>query len=152
VLSYLRIAMTALSLTACVVLIVMWIRSYRIYDDLSGNIRNGGVLGFGSMRGRVSIEYFPDLNLARGWRWWHDEPDKDQIRAHNKVDHVTGFNLYTHPEGGLVLVPHWFPVSLTAILGVLTWSKGSRRFSLRTLLIATTLVAFGIGAIVYVAR
>jgi hypothetical protein len=50
---------------------------------------------------------------------------------------------------GLVL-PHWFPVLLTALLATVPWLRW--RFSLRTLLIAITLVAVGLGVIVAFGR
>jgi hypothetical protein len=49
-----------------------------------------------------------------------------------------------------VQLPHWFLVVLTAAFTVIRWMKW--RFSLRTLLIATTLVAVALGAIVLAAR
>jgi hypothetical protein len=46
-----------------------------------------------------------------------------------------------------LIVPHWIPVSVTALFSVAPWIPCPKRFSLRTLLIATTLVAVGLGAI-----
>jgi hypothetical protein len=51
-----------------------------------------------------------------------------------------------------VYMPYW---SITLILfgvGAAPWIRWSKRFSLRTLLIATTLVAVVLGLVVYVAR
>jgi hypothetical protein len=47
----------------------------------------------------------------------------------------------------MAIVPYWFLLSITAMPGVLLlpWS---RRFSLRTLLIVTTLVAIVLGLVV----
>jgi hypothetical protein len=48
--------------------------------------------------------------------------------------------------------PLWFPIFVTASLGAMPWVVPSARFkqfSLRTLLIATTLVAVGLGLIVW---
>jgi hypothetical protein len=50
---------------------------------------------------------------------------------------------------GLVL-PHWFLVVMSTALGVAPWFRW--RFGLRTLLIAMTLFAMGLGAIVYSMR
>jgi hypothetical protein len=46
-------------------------------------------------------------------------------------------------------MPFWFPVLLTAFGATVTLIPWSRRFSLRTLLIATTLIAFVLGAVIY---
>jgi hypothetical protein len=51
------------------------------------------------------------------------------------------------------VIPHWFPVLLTAMLFTVPWIRQlSWRFSLRTLLIATTLVAVVLGLICYAVR
>jgi hypothetical protein len=47
-----------------------------------------------------------------------------------------------------VLVPHWFLALLTATISATPWIRWSRRFSLRTLLIATTFLAVVLGLIV----
>jgi len=45
--------------------------------------------------------------------------------------------------------PHWFSAAVFGILGTLPWLPWSPQFSLRTLLIATTLVAVVLGLIVW---
>ena len=49
-----------------------------------------------------------------------------------------------------VTAPDWFLVVISASLATAPWIR--RRFSLRTLLIATTLVAIGLGFIVWATR
>jgi hypothetical protein len=49
-------------------------------------------------------------------------------------------------------LPQWFPVLIFAALTDAPWIHWSKRFNLRTLLIATTLVAVVLGLVVYVAR
>ena len=49
-----------------------------------------------------------------------------------------------------IVVPFWFPILMSAVIGGLSWLPF--RFTLRTLLIATTLVAVGLGLIVWAAR
>jgi hypothetical protein len=50
--------------------------------------------------------------------------------------------------GRRILFPHWFLVLVVAPLTAIAWARWKRRFSLRTLLIAATLVAVGMGVIV----
>ena len=52
------------------------------------------------------------------------------------------------PNGFSVLLPHWVYAILPAMLAVIPW-VWPKRFSLRTLLIATTLVAVVLGLIVW---
>jgi hypothetical protein len=47
-----------------------------------------------------------------------------------------------------LILPYWFLAITTGILGVMFFQKQSLRFSLRTLLIATTLLAIVLGTII----
>jgi hypothetical protein len=60
-----------------------------------------------------------------------------------------GFNFQSHPGGWFCTVPHWFAVLLSMIFAVVPWLHWSKNFSLRTLLIVTTLIAAVLGLIVY---
>ncbi len=51
-----------------------------------------------------------------------------------------------------IVVPHWFLVLLSAAFAAAPWIRWSNRFSLRALLIGTTIVAVLLGAIVYAIR
>jgi hypothetical protein len=55
-------------------------------------------------------------------------------------------------NGAGPLVPIWFLVVLTSALATLPWIQWTSRFTLRTLLIATTLVAVVLGLVVYASR
>jgi hypothetical protein len=48
--------------------------------------------------------------------------------------------------------PQWFPVALAAMLGTLPWIRRPKRFSLRTLLIATTIIGLLLGLIIATTR
>jgi hypothetical protein len=65
---------------------------------------------------------------------------------------LIGFGYDPMPVVPLIRVPYWFPVVLSLVVAVAPWLRWSRRFSLRTLLIATTLVAVVLGLIVAVLR
>jgi hypothetical protein len=61
-----------------------------------------------------------------------------------------GFRYVEATFGTLFFVPYWCPVCLSVLLATSPWFSMPRRFSLRTLLIATTLVAVVLGLIVAV--
>src|SRR5262249_46214756 len=68
---------------------------------------------------------------------------------------VWGFGAASYSGRSVVTVPFWFVTLLSALLDGLPWLSSlprSSRFSLRTLLIATTLVAVVLGLIVWAAR
>ena len=51
-----------------------------------------------------------------------------------------------------ITIPHWFLIALSAAFAALPWLPWSNRFSLRTLLIATTVIALVLGMLIVVAR
>jgi hypothetical protein len=56
------------------------------------------------------------------------------------------------PGGAIVHLPYWLLVGISAVVGVAPWIKWSFRFSRRTLLFVTTLVAVGLGLIILAAN
>jgi hypothetical protein len=126
-LKYLRIAITALSLTACVLFVALWVRSYRSGDRIYPKGSDFNV-GFVSNHGRIVIHRFANPSFLP-----FDYPpgpgEWEFIVSHRLLVTVTGI---IAAVGAVVAVP-WLP-----------WPH---RFSLRTLLIATTLVAVALGIV-----
>ena len=54
--------------------------------------------------------------------------------------------------GVVAIIPIWFPVMLASVIAVVPWIKSSPSFSLRTMLIAMTLVAVVLGVGVWAAK
>jgi hypothetical protein len=138
-LHYLRIAVTALSLTACVLLGALWARSYWWTDSL--NLGSGW--GLFSENGELSLQEII-IEKENKSRLVFLGIERPQLVYHpENYSFESGF---TAPPYSLdVFVPHWFFVLLFAALAATPWLPWSKRFSLRTLLIATTLVAVGLG-------
>jgi hypothetical protein len=59
---------------------------------------------------------------------------------------MLGFLWDSSPGSFYGIIPIWFLITLSAALAVAPWMRW--RFNLRTLLIATTLIAFVLGAVV----
>ena len=59
----------------------------------------------------------------------------------------TSFEWNSDATSSILYIPFWFLVMLSAAVGTIPWL--TYRFSLRTLLIATTLVAVVLGLIVW---
>jgi hypothetical protein len=77
----------------------------------------------------------------------HSEP-ADQYHTTG----LAGFAIYrAYGLNPTVCVPHWFLALAFVGLGGLSWLRWQKRFSLRTLLIATTLVAIALEVIMYAA-
>jgi hypothetical protein len=65
---------------------------------------------------------------------------------------IWGRFFYINEQGPCVTVPDWFLIGVALALSAAPWIRWSNRFSLRTLLIATTLVAVALGLIVWLGR
>jgi hypothetical protein len=167
----LRIAFSAACGIICLLLIVLWVRSYWWTDQLThqnsstkfvavttGNGRLllgksddpmlGRFIGSGwsgrschwSKAGSMpffpaSIPILPPRREIFGWPQFSDQPFQPRLKGARYSE---------------VIVPYWLLLLTTTALGVAPWI--TLRFSLRTLLIAMTLVAAVLAAVVWVAK
>lgn len=159
----LRIAFSVTCGIACVLLVVLWVRSYWWKDSLYINYYGGTdritytdvkSLRFFSTHGRIGISnrqmrWAPRIVLIRSrvsqpYREYQDDLGQTSTSAWFRLMHWRGFSE--------LLVPYWGIVLTSGVLAAAPWIWWSRRFSLRTLLIATTLIAVVLGLIVYASR
>ncbi len=146
----LRIAWSVACGFACVLLIALWVRSYRWEDALvwvQGPTRN--VFSVGSMYGWVQLMYEPggdseEMLLPRFCRL--QRPPARSLKS------VPSFALTANAAFTSIRFPIWVLVLLAAAIGTTSWLRFSCRFSLLRLLIATTLVAVVLGLAVWLAR
>jgi len=138
----LRIAWSIVCGIACLLLIALWVRSY-LRIDWVFYLDSSSYTNVASARGNVGIWYDSPppavllLNLAKGWHFTSD-PTPPPSRG------------IWRPSMNTVWIPHWVLVAICAVFGAAPWLRW--RFSLRTMLVATTLVAVVLGAIVYATR
>jgi hypothetical protein len=165
---YLRIAVSVLSLIACVLLIVLWVRSYWWFEVVYYRPAASTMFQVVSSRGVVR---FTDCSEHSGWYagaprlpivlpsvaigWSHDSRwyagYTNEIANDSPFKKV--FRGFDRPNRFGWQVPFWFFVLFAAVLGISPWSRRwNSRFSLRTLLIAVTLVAVLLGAAVYAVK
>jgi hypothetical protein len=110
-LRYLQIAFSATCLVACVLLIVLWVRSYKLQDRFSiGQFANRG-WAVESAVGQFAFRLYP-INHNAHWFKWTQSAASDN--PGEPAENYFGFNFYVgHDYAGLV-VPHWLFVLLTA--------------------------------------
>ncbi len=150
VIRWLRITASAACLIACVAFSVLWVRSfqkntknYRLYGDrvsyLDSHMR---LLGIWSEGGAITLSVTNrELGSRGGWLTYGAET------------RIFGFGANTKGGSKSVRIPHWFLVLLSATLAYVPWLPWwSPRFSLRTMLIVTTVVAIVLGLVVAFAR
>jgi hypothetical protein len=147
-LKYLRIAVTALSLTACVLLLALWVRSYWQLDMIRGYVPVLREVTGISVQGRMIISSF-NTDDSSDWTLSSSAvQDNLELIKSDLPERYLGLDSFKDRVN--VVVPHWLTVLLFTALAVAPWL--SWRCSLRTLLIATTLVAVALTAIVYASR
>jgi hypothetical protein len=132
---YLRIAVTALCLTACLLLVALWVRSYWVFSQAQW-VSGSRSIRFRSYQGEfgAAIHYpnaaKPVFETTYG-RWW-------------------GVGTWhTFEKGWQGSTYFIWPVLLSLFCAAAPWFPWSKRFGIRTLLIAMTLAAAVLGAIAY---
>jgi hypothetical protein len=153
---YVRISVSAMSLTACVLLIALCVRSYSRMETIS--LSGRGANSVLTIRGSVYIN-------AAGFNFIVDDDAAIGITSYSNRKPLAGGRIFIssmHPISHFKDIvprvkgwkfPIWLLVAALVVVAALPWLPWwSRRFSLRTLLIATTLVAIGLGVAIYLVR
>ena len=146
----LRIAFSVVCGIACVLLIVLWVRSYKSEEWWQGHLIGDQNFVLTSVTGHVNLStmYMAHARLLWGILSRSKESSGGQLSP--MWPRGSQFGLKRESDHFDVVVPHWFAVLSFAALATIPWLRW--QFSLRTLLIATTLVAVVLGLIVWVTR
>jgi hypothetical protein len=145
----LRIAWSAMCGIACVLLIVLWVRSHWRLDSVNFSTTEtkaaqsfDGVLAFFYTR-KFSEPGITSHSYAE-WAAALKPPSRNKMPK---------WYFGSIQNGIIIKCPHWFPVLFLATSAAAPWYRRiPHQFSLRTLLIATTLVAVVLGLIVWSLR
>ena len=146
----LRIAFSATCIVVAVLLCLLWVRSYD--DQYYGLIAWDNSFELGSEYGYLAIFVGSDIWETTKESHWEfvDETDYTVLFPIILEDVSPGLHWYNDVDGSFwAAVPHVIVISMFAALAAVPWIRWSRRFSLRTLLIATTLVAVVLGLAVW---
>ncbi len=148
----LRIAWSVGCGIACVLLMVLWVRSFWVLDFVHRQNANLIQTTIGSEVGKIYLAHFDavvgykdaphNISGPHGWRLVSRRPVDDPNSPH--------FVWKRDAAGVYLSLSHWSIAVFAALIGGTIWLP--YRFSLRTLLIATTLVAVVLGLIVWVTR
>jgi hypothetical protein len=155
----LRIAWSVFWGLAAILLIALWVRSYVRVDTLDRKTQSGIVtirLGHGQLRYMRFSHPKPavalDVQQALGLREGVSTNSANEW-SKETISGFLGFGWKQVTKYQLeATAPLWPAILLTTALAAAPWLRWFKRFSLRTLLIATTLVAVILGAIVYAAK
>ena len=140
----LRIAWSVVWGVVVVLLIVLWVRSYRCVETWNipvtrsthvylSSIPNAFAFGLGNSSPTATREY----RSMPATKWLESCPYSGAA--------------FFQITAASVAMPYWFGVLLSTTFAAAPLMR-TARFSLRTLLIATTLVAVGLGAIIWITK
>ena len=149
---YVRVAISTVSLISCLLLITIWVWSYRCRSNFQTWLTATRTFQCALLPGRMVIRsemwvgrnnwatgFFQKHKSEEGFDNW-DYPDSPEF-----VFSLTrSGDLWTH-------FPYWFPVLTAATFAALPWMSW-RRFSMRTLLITMTLAATVMGLVAWATR
>src|SRR4051812_29463554 len=142
----LRIAWSGGWGVVAVLLIVLWVRSYCEHEVVYGFFQPRGFLQLNSNSGTLQLISNRE-SLNQEWRFKSQKPSPNRSDWLFKLDMQSRFGWWL-----TIRVPYWFLLVLFAGTATTPWVRISNRFSLRTMLVATTLVAVGLGLIVWSIR
>jgi hypothetical protein len=143
----LRIAWSVVWGLAAVLLFMLWMRSYW-HVDVFQKPSTSRLVIISSSKGRVA--YFENRASPQSPMPPEDIAQIIDDMILKLAKPILGFGriqgLRLPP---ILFAPYWFPVLISGVLAAVPWMRWTTRFSLRTLLIATTLVALVLGLIVW---
>jgi hypothetical protein len=148
-LRYLRIAFSATCLIACVLLIALWARSYTWGESYTWDFGQA-YCSASYLRGAIVVRSLDashrgDLTTGYGW----GRAPRQRLDETFPV-HFYGF-YFRKASGDLTLiVPMWFLIIVSISCAAAPWLAW--KFGVRTLLIATTVVAVVLGIAVWLSK
>jgi hypothetical protein len=138
---------------ACVLLIVLWVRSYPDEEMLWGHHLASRGYSIQSLKGRLSFAYYiPDYYFDTAT---HSFSTRNGLLVPRMPEWLSsrGVEMYWQPAMFIVKVPYRYLLPFVALVASVPSIPRLRwRFSLRTLLIVTTLVAVVLGLAAYAMR
>jgi hypothetical protein len=147
----LRIAWSVLCGIFCVLLIVLWLRSYWVIDGIVRDYQGSGVqtrVSIIAVQGTLMFARHPIgptdkfRDVIDHWTYYPAKPKEPMTRR---------FWWYNDGRQFAIRFPTWLPVPFLALAASAPWVGLPFKFSLRTLLIAT-FFAVTLGLIVWLAH
>lgn len=153
-----RIAASALFGVLTVLLVALWVRSYWWRDNLFIEISQLSYAQYSSEEGESAFLVTHSSGSKESRLVWFNPWELGHTRIeffpfNGEYPRWMGFDMYwiDGDEWG-IFVPHWFVCLLTGAIAVMSANTKSKRFSIRTMLIAVTLVAIMLGLGAWIVR
>jgi hypothetical protein len=143
----LRIAWSVGCWFACMSLLLLWLRSLFLVDIAVAPISANSSVAVGTMPGTLMVA----VSDSTGYQPWKLHTKSVVDTFYRGVTPRNGFSSRMWGSfavsGWQAELPYWLLILLGTILGVAPWLCWQKQFSLRTLLIGTTLIAAVLGII-----
>jgi hypothetical protein len=134
----------------CLLLIMLWVRSYTTCDVFGRELYKGDVLAI-SFQGQV---HMLEPRKRESWEYhfeplrWMSFPSETTLMNWGQFTCDEGsFRIYPGSSRLYLVATHWLLAALIAPLAIVPWVSWSRSFSVRTLLIVATLLALILGSL-----
>jgi hypothetical protein len=144
ILRLLRIAVSAVCLVFCAAFLLLWVRSYSWFDWMAAPLPRSYVVEATTKPGRFNVLISGPAFRRNHWEFTSNPIPGDAPQRTLSKRQQTHFDWAVFLGRLHVAMPLWFPVIVTAALSA-TLGIRSYRFSLRTMLLATTFVAVVLG-------
>ncbi len=146
----LRIAWSVACGIVCLLLIVLWVRSYWWADYIDIPVTTNKTTILALVPGGVGIQHRVNPKMLWPTTPWKlvTRPPQDDWKVHSRL----GFFYEHNSQRTTIECAYLVMLVGIAATGAASWLPWPKRFSLRTLLVATTVVAVVLGLIVAVSR
>ena len=126
-------------------LIVFWIRSHWLVEQIVLPVTRTNSVAFGSMPGAFMVGHTNEIPQ----KYWHSQPAPKWLQYFDDENDPWSDTVKFRLDDGVLVLPYWFGTVLLTAIVALPWLPLPRQFSLRTLLIGTTLVAVMLGLVMW---
>ena len=137
-LTYLRYALATVCFAASVGCLALWWRSTTHFESVGGSVNGSTLLRVSAYCGRCNIR-LTDFRPTH-WRYKSEEFDAEFESINTLPPYFAASVSHDHRMRLQVKFPIWYPALVFALAGVAALRLG-RRFTLRSALIATAVVA-----------
>jgi hypothetical protein len=151
----LRIAWSVAWGIAAVLLVALWVRSSRMVDLIVIPLPNVRWAGIDSVPGALGAGIDNGNNGGYSWAVFDVESYRIDLDPEGRFNGVWGRFECSFGQTWFepwVILPYWFLIVAAVATSAAPWIRHFKRFSLRTLLITTTLLAVALGTILYLLR
>jgi hypothetical protein len=145
----LRIAASVFFASVTLLLVILWVRSYVVWESVNGILPFRGYFSADSALGKFWA-HVGQLGPGESSDWsmsssrWGEDVDPESLEWTN-----AGFGI-SFDDGIFLSLPYWFAVLLSIGMGAIPWI--TPHFCLRTLLIGMTLVAVLLWVLIWATR